>query len=394
MELYVVLGVGREATLEEIKRAYRRLARKFHPDINPGDRRAAERFRQISVAYETLSDPERRRTYDRQGYVGLDVIDAGVEFQGFDFSMAVEHAQAPTFGELFADVLQGRAGLTGVPEQGADLHATLAVTFEEALRGARRPLGVSRLERCAPCHGLGAVKVPETRCVSCDGTGHVRGVRGHMVFARTCPACAGAGVVRHRVCAACGGEGVGVHTGPVVVEVPPGVADGTHLVIPGEGHAGRRGGPAGAMRLSIEVQPHDHFRRVGDDLVFDLPVAIHEAALGARIEIASFDGVARLRVPPGTQAGQRLRLRERGAPGRDGRRGDLVAIVRLVLPRQLDERSRALLKEFGERNPEDVRVPVGLAAEARSTPPGAVPAGDAHAGRPVPPPATADDDRG
>jgi molecular chaperone DnaJ len=361
MSFYVVLGVRRDATLEEIRRAYRRLARKYHPDINPGDRRAADLFRQISEAYETLSDPERRREYDRLGEAGAAPVDSVFEFQGFDFSVRVDEAGAPTFGELFADVIEaGAGGRSGGPEAGADLHAAITLGFEEAVRGTRRDLTVTRLERCAPCRGLGRLSGPPARCVRCDGSGQVRGVRGHMVFARTCEACAGTGMTRTRVCGACGGEGVGVRTDTIPVDLPPGVAEG-ELVVPGQGHAGRRGGPPGALRLAVTIAPHPIFRRAGHDLLVEVPVAIHEAALGARIEVPSLDGPVRLRIPPGTQSGQTFRLRDRGVPaGREGRRGDLVVTVRLVLPPVLDERSKELLREFGRLNPANVRESLGV----------------------------------
>jgi molecular chaperone DnaJ len=373
MNLYVVLGVSRDATLEQIKRAYRRLARKHHPDINPGDRQAAEVFRRISIAYETLSNPDERRRYDIGGDVAGEAAAPSFEFLGFDFSRSMESAASSTFGELFADALQARAGvLSGGPEPGPDLHASIALAFEDALRGTRAAVSATRLERCAPCGGLGRQAGPETACGHCEGRGRVTSVRGHMVFSRACHACAGTGITRHRVCAACGGEGVGPHTGSISVLVPAGIMDGAELVIPGEGHAGRRGGPAGALHLEVRVRPHPFFRREGIDLCVDVPLAIHEAALGARIDVPTIDGFARLRVPPGTQAGQQFRLRGRGVPTPDGRRGDLVATVRLVLPASLDERSRELLREFAMRNPGD-RVRAWTPAEDPADASGAAP---------------------
>jgi molecular chaperone DnaJ len=355
MNLYILLGVRREATVDEIKRAYRRLARKYHPDINPGDREAAEVFRRISSAYETLVDPERRREYDRGVLIEGSPVASTFEFAGFDFSVSAASASASTFGDLFADALRANRGGAGA-ETGADVHASVTLTFDQAMHGAPATLQVTRLERCAPCGGAGRLEGPEIRCIQCDGSGQVRSVRGHMVFARTCPACGGEGVMRYRTCRACGGEGVGVHTGTIDVHLPPGVQDGAHLVIPEEGHAGRRGGRAGALHLDVTVQPHPFLRRVGDDLYLEVPVAVHEAALGARFEIPGVDGPIRLRVPPGTQSGQTFRLRERGAPRAGGQRGDLIVTLRLVLPPLLDERSRELLREFGARNPGDVRA--------------------------------------
>src|SRR5437762_3251149 len=255
MDFYVILGLGRDATPGDIKRAYKRLARRFHPDINPGDRMAAAQFRQIAEAYETLSDPDRRRRYDAGGGSAA-IEESTFGFEGFDFSVSVSGASASTFGDLFADVL------------------------------------------------------------------HQREVR------------------RERL----------------TVQVQPGLADGARIRMAGKGHVGRNGGENGDLYITVHVEPHPLFRREGDDLHLTVPVAVHEAALGAKIDVPSLDGPTRLRVPPGTQSGQRFRLRERGVPSpRDGRRGDIVVEVRLVLPKLLDERSKELLREFGKINSEDVR---------------------------------------
>jgi molecular chaperone DnaJ len=360
MNFYMLLGVRREASSEEVRRAYRRLARKYHPDLNPGDPVAADHYRRVTEAYETLVDPERRQRYDAGGEPPGPVVESRFEFAGFDFSARAEGSAASTFGELFADALRGRVAAGTRPERGADLHATLSVSFEEAVRGTDRPLTLTRLERCGPCGGAGFLAGAETHCAMCEGAGEVRGARGHMVFSRVCPGCGGAGLVRRRPCRACGGEGVGVRTDTVTVHVPAGVWDGAQFSLAGEGHAGRAGGGAGDLRITIEVAPHEFYRREGDDLLVEVPVAVHEAALGARVQVPTPEGPVRLRVPPGSQSGQRVRLRGRGLALRDGRRGDLVVTLRLVLPAALDERSRALLREFGELNPENVRKDLGV----------------------------------
>jgi molecular chaperone DnaJ len=363
MNFYVILGLPREATVGEIKRAYRRLARKYHPDVNPGDRAAAEFFRLVTEAYETLADPERRRRYDApEEAVPESRTAAAFEFAGFDFSRREDGDRASTFGELFADVVPGAGPpVPGRAERGADVHVPVVLSFEEAARGVERQCRLTRLERCAPCGGRGVLRGVEAPCRLCEGAGHRRGVRGHMVFSRPCPGCAGTGVVRDRVCGACGGEGIGVRADVVTVSIPAGVADGAQLGLAGEGHAGRRGGPPGDLRVAVAVQPHAFFERAGDDLLVEVPVAVHEAALGARIEVPGLDGPVRLRVPPGTQSGQTFRLRERGLPSpRSGQRGDLVVTVRLVLPRVLDERSRELLREFARINTESVRKDLGV----------------------------------
>ena len=359
MDLYIVLGLARDASTGDIKRAYRRLARRFHPDINPGDRMAAAQFRRIAEAYETLSDAERRRRYD-SGVPDAPSSDATFGFEGFDFSASAAGTGASTFGDLFADILQGRA--TGRPEaapvRGADLHQSVVLSFAESMRGGQRSLTVTREERCRTCRGAGRLLVTEARCPHCQGAGHLRSVRGHMVFGRPCPRCGGTGRQRETPCPTCAGQGVEARTEALTIALPPGVADDTRVRVAGKGHAGRQGGPAGDLYVTAHVQPDPVFRREGDDLYVVVPVAIHEAALGSRIEVPSIEGPVRLRVPPGTQSGQRFRLRARGAPSpRDGNRGDLVVDVRLVLPKVLDERSKELLREFGRINHEDVRKP-------------------------------------
>lgn len=355
MDFYIVLGVSPAASVADIKRAYRRLARRHHPDINPGDHTADERFRRISEAYETLVDPDRRRRYDQTGGPLSVVQDATVSFAGFDFSAIVDGPQAATFGELFADVFQPPPPEQG-PQVGADLHASVSLTFEDAIRGAELQLMLTRQVTCPVCAGAGAIRTPEGRCLTCRGAGSVRWARGHMVFTKACAACDGSGRQRHQTCAACAGQGMTARTESIPVRIPAGIASGDRVKVPGRGHAGRRGGRAGDLIVTVAVAAHPQFERQGNDLHVVVPVAIHEAALGARISVPSIDGPATIRVPPGTQTGQRFRLRGRGVQSaRDGRAGDLVVEVRLTLPAVIDERSKELLREFGRINQESVR---------------------------------------
>jgi molecular chaperone DnaJ len=357
MDLYIVLGIERGATDSDIKRAYKRLARRYHPDINPGDRRAAAQFRQIAEAYETLSDPERRRRYDATGISVDSTMQASYGFEGFDFSAAVSGAAASTFGELFFDVLQsGSRAHEPAAGRGADLHQEIRASFEEAVRGGQHRVTVTRQEHCRTCNGTGRQHLVQSRCPRCQGSGTLKAARGHMVFSHPCAHCGGTGNQRQSPCPTCAGQQVEMQTEVLTVTVPAGLADGARIRIPGKGHVGRSGGENGDLYITVHVEPHPVFRREGDDLHVTVPVAIHEAALGARIEVQTLDGPVRLRVPPGTQSGQRFHLREHGvASPRDGRRGDLVVEVRLVLPKQLDERSKDLLREFGRLNDEDVR---------------------------------------
>jgi molecular chaperone DnaJ len=357
MDFYAILGVTREASHMEVKRAYRRLARRFHPDINPGDDVAAVRFKEIAQAYETLSDPERRRHYDLLGYVAVSSNEAAaVGFEGFDFSAAVHANVQSTFGDLFAEVLRGSRPPRATPQRGADIHATLTLAFDEALIGGERPLTVTRLDRCAACAGRGTQSGAAARCVQCQGSGSLRSARGHMVFARSCPRCGGTGVERQQPCPQCAASGVHRQTEVTAVRWPAGIADGVRLRVADKGHAGTYGGSTGDLYVTVRVQPHERLHREGDDLHMVLPLGIHEAALGTRLDVPGLDGPLRVRVPPGTQSGQRFRLRGRGAPSpQDGRRGDLIVEVRLMLPRVLDERSKELLREFGRINGESVR---------------------------------------
>jgi molecular chaperone DnaJ len=367
MDFYIVLGVERGAPAGEIKRAYKRLARRLHPDINPGDREAEARFRQVLDAYETLMDPDRRRRYDA-GQLSSAGEDGGdtFGFAGFDFSNRVHAERTTTFGELFEEVLARRAHRTAEgAEHGADIHARTQLTFEEAWHGVQRTVTVTRQDTCRACAGSGFQRVAETRCVSCEGTGAVRSVRGHMVFAKTCPTCGGEGRLKQEECGPCHGQGVEPRSETLTVRIPPAVADGARVRITAKGHAGVRGGAPGDLLIDVSVAEHPMFRREGDELHMIVPIAIHEAALGAKIDIETPDGGVRLRVPPGTQSGQRFRLRDRGFPSRhSGQKGDLVVEVRMRLPKVIDERSKELLREFGRINGESVRESTSAKATA------------------------------
>ena len=355
MDLYIVLGVAHEASETEIKRAYRRLARRYHPDINPGDQTAEERFRQILEAYETLIDPARRSRYDAGQHVEVNPGRQAAGFEGFDFSTRGTDYSA-TFGDLFAEVLTERGGRAPAQQRGADLHAEMQVTFEEALTGIQRAIPITRRENCRGCAGTGRTRLSTGTCHLCQGTGAVRSVRGHMVFSRACAACGGTGQQIPKACEPCAGTGQETRSERVMARIPPGVADGDRLRVPAKGNAGLHGGVPGDLYVTVRVAAHPVFRREGDDLHLVVPIAVHEAALGAKIEIRTFEGSARLRVPPGTQSGQRFRLREHGAPStRTGQRGDLIVDVRIMLPKLLDERSKELLREFARINSENVR---------------------------------------
>jgi molecular chaperone DnaJ len=372
MDLYVVLGVRQDASESEIKRAYRRLARRFHPDINPGDRTAAEHFQQVLEAYETLIDHERRVRYDAGEMTAPAEARRAGGFEGFDFSSRGPDYSA-TFGDLVAEVLIEHGAKRPAAARGADLHHDTSVSFAESFSGCERALAVTRRETCRSCRGAGVARLPAGPCSLCQGQGAVRTVRGHMVFTRSCNACGGTGQQPPRACPACAGAGQEVRAEQVTVRLPAGIADGERVRVPEKGDAGPRGGPAGDLYVTVHVAADQVFRREGNDVHVVVPVGVHEAALGARVEIDGLDGPVKVRIPPGTQSGQRFRISERGMVSlRGGPRGDLIVEARLMLPAMLDERSKALLREFGEINGAQVRPRV----EARD--------GDADANAGVP----------
>jgi len=356
VDYYSILGLQPGASVSDIKRAYRRLARRHHPGINPGDRQAEGLFQRISEAYETLVDPERRRRYDSaESSTGASGDRKTFEFTGFDFTAAAHGAQAATFSELFAEVLHPVPKTETRAEPGADLHGSVSVSFEDALRGVERQLVITRQVPCGACRGVGEVSTPDMRCSTCQGAGKLRWARGHMVFTKVCVECRGTGRERQRRCGMCAGQGRSVRSEAVTVRIPAGVRDGSRLRVPECGHSGRLGGRNGDLYVDVSVRPHPVLRRDGDDLHMVVPVSVHEAALGARIEVPSVDGPVRVKIPPGTQAGQRFRVTGRGAPGVSGERGDLYLEVRLTLPPLVDERSKELMRELARLNPVDVR---------------------------------------
>jgi molecular chaperone DnaJ len=345
MELYEALGVKRGASAAEIRRAWQRLSRALHPALNPGDPAAAERYREAATAFEVLSDPKRRGAYDRGDLPPAPVAPlphAG--FEGFDFSARV-HVEAVGFRDIFDAALRPPAPERALP--GEDLEQATRLSFDESMAGAVRRVHLVRFEACRNCSGLGDVAFGPVRCQRCQGTGVVRGSRGHMIFSRPCAECSGSGELRRAGCPRCGGEGRAIASEWLDVHIPPGVDDGSHVRLPGAGNAGRRGGPPGDFVLTIELEPHPVFRREGEDLHCTVDVGLIEAAMGGHVEVATPEGPVTIQVPAGTQHGQRFRLRKRGVPrlGAEGR-GDLWVEARLVVPPVTSERGRALLREL------------------------------------------------
>jgi molecular chaperone DnaJ len=363
VDLYALLGLTRAASAGDIERAYRRLVRRYHPGVNPGDRAAAEMYRRIREAFEVLGDAARRREYDRgAGRAAPPPVlpaEVTVSFEGFDLASPAEGPLAATFAELFADVFQDAAREATTPTRGADLSTTAVVSFRDAAIGGAVPISVTRQERCTTCGGDGRVPRPPVVCPACNGVGARRWARGHLVFTRPCDGCGGSGRLDVQACRTCLGVGVQSRTEVVTLELRPGTENGDRIAVPGRGNAGARGGPAGDLYVTISVTPHPYFQREGRDLHLVLPVAVHEAALGARVEVPTLGPAVRLKIPPGSPSGRKFRIRGHGIPAGhslDGSEaGDLIVEVQIVLPPVRDERSRELLREFGRLNDTDVR---------------------------------------
>lgn len=358
-DLYIILEVGRTASVSDIKKAFRRLARRFHPDVNPGDRRAEERFKSISEAYEVLSHPDKRHFYDENGFYTEDVAERsagnsawGFSFQGFDFSGSAHSPLSEVFGQYFS-----RQSARRTPERGLDLEYQVSIRFADSINGLRTQVSVNRRRTCTVCSGSdNTVSQREVGCTSCGGTGTMMRMKGRLQFTATCADCSGTGRVR-RGCLECGGEGRVSSTDTVTVEIPPGVGMASRVRFQGEGDSGRYGGSAGDLYVITNVAPHPFFSRIGEHVQCTLPISFSEAALGAKVTVPTVDGSAVVRIPPGTQNGQVFRMRGRGAPSllRPGTRGDQLVEVRVVVPRIADERSKEILRELAQLNSEDLR---------------------------------------
>ncbi len=356
MNLYELLGIAREASEAEVRRAYQKRARALHPHLNPGDPEAAERWGAVAAAFRVLSDAKQRAAYDRGERTETARPAREGAFEGFDFSPEVR-VERVGFREIFDGALESRKVEGATP--GEDVRECARLEFTECFEGALRRLRVERHETCPACAGTGEVATTPVACGKCSGTGQVRGRRGHMIFSRPCGTCGGAGTERRRACDRCDGDGRVPGGEDIEVRIPAGARDGSIVRLPGCGHAGRRGGPPGDLLLHIDTTSHPRFRREGDDLETTVPVSIAEAALGGHVEVETPDGPVAIELPAGTQAGHRFRLRKRGMPllGQAGR-GDLYVEVRVSVPTVTDDEGRALLRAFASLHPqtrEDLR---------------------------------------
>jgi len=401
-DYYGTLGVKKTATQDEIRKAFRKLARKYHPDVNPGDKKAEEKFKEISEANDVLSEEKKRKIYDQLGFYSDNIDPAAAEayakagagggfggaahgaggrgqgvpfdFGGFDFSGfsgggAGRGAHTETgggFGANFRDIFGGMFSGAGRqprgPQPGTDLEYQVEIDFWTAIRGGITRLDIQRQSQCPTCKGTGAVGKP-MECPECKGTGQVTQTGGRMKFNIQCPRCGGSGKVQNS-CPTCDGAGVVTRHEPLEFRIKPGTRDGQRIRLAGKGNAGTEGAPAGDLYLIIRVGHHKLFRRTGDDILITVPVTAMEAALGARIEVPTIDGEgprpgsAQLKIPPGTQTGQKLRMREKGVPSatREGQRGDQIVEIKIVVPKVQDERSKEILRELQRLNPENPRA--------------------------------------
>jgi molecular chaperone DnaJ len=381
-DYYATLGVKKTATAEEIRKAFRKLARKYHPDVNPNDKKAEEKFKEISEANDILSDEKKRKIYDQVGFYS-DQIDpaqaeayarqqsAGgsggipVDFGGFDFSgfqgggpqTGAGSSGWGGFKDIFSGIFTGaqQPGKPRGPQPGTDLEYQATVDFWTAIRGGQARLQIHRQEVCPTCHGQAHTGGPIT-CPECNGSGQVTQMGGRMKFNIPCPRCNGTGRMSND-CPACHGEGLVDKTETVEFRIKPGTRDGQRIRLQGKGNAGLNGGAPGDLFLIVRTGTHPVFARQGDDILITVPVNVPEASLGAKVEVPTIDGRAQLKIPPGTQSGQKLRMRERGveSAAHAGQRGDQIVTVEVAIPMLQDERSREIMRELAKLNPQDPR---------------------------------------
>ena len=354
-DYYEVLGVSRGASEDEIKKAYKKMARKYHPDLNPGDKTAEEKFKEVNEAYEVLSDADKKARYDQYGHAGVDPnFGAGGFGGGFDGSFDFGDL-GDIFGSFFGGGFGGgRRTNPNAPQRGESIRMSIAISFEEAAFGCEKDVNISHVESCDVCGGTGCEPGTTAEvCPECHGSGQVRMQQrtmfGTMSTSTVCPNCRGEGKIIHQKCKACGGSGGVRRQKKVHVKVPAGIDNGQAISVRGQGDMGRNGGPAGDLIVGINVMPHARLRRDGAHIYLDQTVSILQATLGGEVEIPSLDGKMKCKVEPGTQPGTTLRLRGRGVPALNGRgRGDQYVTIRVEIPRNLNEDQKEALRKFAE----------------------------------------------
>ena len=359
-DYYEVLGVERGADAEEIKKSYRKLALKFHPDKNPGDKVAEEKFKELGEAYEALSDDQKRAAYDRYGHAAFDPRARTGSWAGgggfhdpFEIFRDVFGGSA---GSIFDELFSGGRSDPSQAQRGSDLRYDLELSFEEAAHGCEKEIAVSKLDLCEHCHGSGAESGSKTRvCPTCGGRGQIITSRGIFSIAQTCNRCEGAGRILDHPCKVCHGAGRRENTSKIKLRIPPGVDTGARLRSAGNGEAGVRSGPSGDLYVVLHVKAHSIFHRDGDDLLCEVPISFVQAALGAEIEVPTLNGNAAMKIPAGTQAGTMFRLKGKGVKNVQGYGvGDLHVRVNVEVPARLTSEQRAKLQEFAESCDENV----------------------------------------
>ncbi|MCX6927992.1 MAG: molecular chaperone DnaJ [Verrucomicrobia bacterium] len=368
-DCYEVLGVARDAEAEDIKKAYRKLALKYHPDKNPGDKAAEENFKELGEAYEILSDPQKRALYDQHGHAAFDRRAGGFGAGGFHDPFEIFREVFGGGGGIFEDLFGGGRTDQSQPHRGNDLRYDMEITFEEAAHGCEKEVSVTKPEPCDACQGSGAEAGSRVRtCSTCGGRGQVVNSRGIFSIAQTCPHCQGAGRVLDKPCRTCRGEGRCDRASKIKLRIPAGVDTGSRLRSSGNGEAGYRGGPPGDLYVVLHVKAHAIFQRDGDDLLCEVPVSFVQAALGAEIEVPALDGKTPIKIPPGTQPGTLFRLKGKGMKNVQGYgRGDLHIRINVEVPTHLSSAQKAKLQEFadlcnGKENP----ISQGFFEKARS----------------------------
>ncbi len=358
-DYYEVLGLSKGATEEALKKAYRKLAKQYHPDVNPGDKDAEAKFKEINEAYGILSDPEKKARYDQFGHAGVDPSYGGGGGFGFDMG---DIDLGDIFGSFFGGGFGGGTGRRNGPQKGDSLRVNLALTFEEAAFGCTKEIDLNRTETCEECHGSGcAAGTTAETCSDCRGSGQIRVQRGMGGFAfsttTTCTKCRGTGKIIHTPCKKCGGAGSVRKKQRVSVTIPAGIDDGQAVSLRGQGNAGLNGGPAGDLLVRVQVKPHPQFQREGVTVLYEQPVTFYQAAMGAELEIPTIDGKVKYNLPAGTQTGTTFRLRGKGIPElRSNRRGDQYVTVKVQIPTSLNAEQKEALNAFavamGEKVPE------------------------------------------